>query len=314
MKQINILLSGAGGPAAVNAIKSLRIAKLDVKIIAVDSNPLSAGFYLADSFRVVPSANDGMFMNEIYKIIAEEKINLIMPTSGFDIIPLSLHKSRLNEMGAECFFSNYATVDLCDNKLSFYKRIKARFPIPEFSLHHNVGYDYPVFIKPIWGKGSRNSYLCESATEVQHILSRHENMLICEYLPGKEYTVDVLSDLIGRPLCAVPRERIETKAGVSYKGRVERNKKIEDICMLLAEYIGLLGPSCIQMKEDKSGELKFIEANPRMGGGTIMATLAGMNIPHLILKLYNGETISKRDLRFKDITVMRYYEEIVLAE
>ena len=145
-------------------------------------------------------------------------------------------------------------------------------------------------------------------------MAQHENMLICEYLPGKEYTVDVLSDLLARPLCAVPRERLETKAGVSSKGRVERNKEIAHSCMLVAEYLGLQGPSCIQIKEDKEGALKFIEANPRMGGGTIMATLAGVNIPHLILKLFNHQTMGEEDLKFNNITVLRYYEEIILAE
>ncbi len=312
MKEVNILISGAGGAAAVGAIKSLRMAKIDVKIIAVDSDPLSAGFYLADGSYVVPPALDSMFMGEICKIIEKEKINLILPTSGFDILPLSLHKDRVEKMGATCFFSDYSVVKVCDSKYKFYTSIEGKFPIAAFSLHHNVGQDYPVIVKPIYGKGSRDTYICRSEKTVIHIMARHENMLVCEYLPGKEYTVDVLSDLHGRPLCAVPRERIETKAGISFKGRIEKNKKIEKISMSLASYLGLKGPSCMQMKEDKDGVLKFIEVNPRMGGGTIMAALAGVNIPYLILKLYNGETISESDLTYKDITVLRYYEEIVL--
>lgn len=314
MSKINILLSGAGGPAAIGAIKSLRLTEANIKIVAVDSNPLSAGFYLADSFHIVPLANDASFMAVIYKIIEEEKINLILPTGGFDILPLSLHKDKMSAMGATCFFSDYPVVKICDSKYKFYTKLQGRFPIPTFTLHHNVGHDYPVFVKPNSGKGSRDTYLCQTEESVIHIMAHHENMLICEYLPGKEYTIDVLSDLLGRPLCAVPRERLETKAGVSSKGRVERNKEIAHSCMLLAEYLGLQGPSCIQMKEDKEGALKFIEANPRMGGGTIMATLAGVNIPHLILKLFNHKTIGEEDLKFNNITVLRYYEEIILAE
>jgi len=312
MKEVNILILGAGGPAAVGAIKSLRMAKVDARIIAVDSNPLSAGFYLADSYYVVPLADDVPFTNAIYDIVDKEDINLIMPTSGFDIFPLSFYRKKLMEKGATCFFSDYPVIKICDSKYKFYTKIQDRFPVPTFSLHHDVGTNYPVFVKPDSGKGSKDTYICQSESSVIHIMARHENMLVCEYLPGKEYTVDVLSDLHGRPLCAVPRERIETKAGISFKGRVEKNKKIEDICMSLAEYLGLKGPSCIQMKQDKEGRLKFIEANPRMGGGTIMATLAGVNIPYLILKLYDRETITEQDLKFKDITVLRYYEEIVL--
>jgi len=314
VRKINILLSGAGGPAAINAIKSLRLVHPEggIKIVAVDSNPLSAGFHLADSYYVVPQADDRMFMEAIYKIIDKEKIDLIMPTGGFDILPLSLNKGSLEYMGVTCFFSDYPVVKVCDSKYKFYTKIQDRFPVPTFSLHHNVRQDYPVFVKPDSGKGSRNTYMCQSEDSVVHIMARHKNMLVCEYLPGNEYTIDVLSDLNGRAICAVPRERIETKAGISSKGRVQGNKEIERICMSLAEYLGLKGPSCIQMKEDKEGKLKFIEANPRMGGGTIMATLAGVNIPYLILKLYDGETMTEQDLRFKDITVLRYYEEIVL--
>ena len=314
MKRINILLSGAGGPAAIGAIKSLHLIHPEggIKIVAVDSNPLSAGFYLANSYYVVPQSDDESFMEEIYKIIDKEEINLIMPTSGSDILQLSIHKEELNERGATCFFSDYPVVRVCDSKYKFYTKLEGKFPIPTFTLHHNAGQDYPVFIKPVRGKGSRNSYICQTEDTAIYIMTRYKNMLVCEYLPGKEYTIDVLSDLDGKAICAVPRERIETRAGISFKGRVERNKEIENACMLLAEYLGLKGPSCIQMKEDKEGKLKFIEANPRMGGGTIMATFAGVNIPYLILKLYDGETITEQDLKFKDITVLRYYEEIVL--
>ena len=312
MKEVNILISGAGGAAAIGAIKSLQMAKVDAKIIAVDSNPLSAGFYLADKFYVVPPANDESFMSEIYKIIKTEKIDLIMPTSGSDILPLSLNKETLEEMGATCFFSDYSVVKICDSKYKFYTKIIDKFPTPTFSLYHNVGTDYPVIVKPDSGKGSRDTYLCQTEATMVHIMARHENMLICEYLPGKEYTIDVLSDLHGRTICAIPRERIETKAGVSSKGRVLKDRIMENSCKDLAEHLGLKGPSCMQMKEDKDGTLKFLEVNPRMGGGTIMAAYAGVNIPHLMLKMYNQETINEHDLEYKDTTVLRYFEEIVL--
>ncbi len=306
-----ILISGAGGPAAVGAIKSLKMLDADIKIVAVDSDPLSAGSHLAHSFHVVPPADDKSFMLEMIKIITKENIHLIIPTSGFDIIPLSRNKDELNRMEVACFFSDSSVVNLCNNKYEFYKKLKDRYPIPNYSLFVEIEHDYPVFVKPVHGKGSRDSYLCESAEEMLYITARHENMIICEYLPGKEYTIDVLSDLNGEPLCAIPRERIETKAGVSSKGRIERNEDIMNLSMALAEYLELKGPSCMQMKEDKDGKLKFVEVNPRMGGGTVMATLAGVNIPGLILKLFKGETMSDQDLTFKEITVLRYYEEVV---
>ena len=310
----NILVPGAGGFAAINVIKSLRKTNFNGKIVTTDSNPLSAGFYLADHYYVLPRIDDVNFMNKANEIIVKEKIDLIFPTSGFDIIPYSKHKIKLEKNGTTCFFSDYETIELCNNKYNFYVKIKGKFPIPNFTLSYDEVNEYPVFVKPVKGKGSRNIYLCNSKGELDYILNKYSDMLLCEYLPGKEYTIDVLSDMNGVPICAIPRERIETKDGISFKGKVEKNNQMQEICMSLAGYIGIKGPSCMQMKQDKNGEFKFVEVNPRMGGGTIMATLAGVNIPNLILKLYNGIKIEPADTDFNEIIVLRYYEEIILRK
>jgi carbamoyl-phosphate synthase large subunit len=311
---VNILVPGAGGFAAINVIKSLRKINFGGNIVATDSNPLSAGFYLSDCYYVLPEISDNNFINKAYEVITNEKINLILPTSGFDIIPYSKHRDELGKNGVTCFFSNYETIDICNNKFKFYEKIKKDFPTPEFSLSIEEVDEFPVFVKPVKGKGSRNTHLCNSKNELEFVFNKYQEMLVCEYLPGKEFTIDVLSDLNGVPICAIPRERIETKDGISFKGKVEKNNQMQEICMSLAGYIGIKGPSCMQMKQDKKGEFKFIEVNPRLGGGTIMATLAGVNIPSLILKLFKGIRIEPADIDFDEIIVLRYYEEIIVRK
>ena len=37
--------------------------------------------------------------------------------------------------------------------------------------------------------------------------------IIQEFLDGQEYTIDIFTDFSGRPLCAVPRERLEVRGG-----------------------------------------------------------------------------------------------------
>jgi len=74
---------------------------------------------------------------------------------------------------------------------------------------------FPCFVKPVFGKGSRDSHRCANRSELEHYCAQHQDMLIQEYLPGEEYTVDVLSDLAGVPRFAVPRARLETKDGIT---------------------------------------------------------------------------------------------------
>ena len=64
------------------------------------------------------------------------------------------------------------------------------------------------------------------------------------------------------------------------------------------------------MKEDSEGNPKFIEINPRLGGGTYFTTLAGINLLSIILDLVNG---NKPKIPIPDlIKVVRYYSEIVI--
>jgi len=137
-------------------------------------------------------------------------------------------------------------------------------------------------------------------------------MIIQEYLPGKEYTIDVLSDLDGNALIAIPRERIEAKAGISFKGKIILDKTIQEECLSIAEYLRIKGPSCMQMKCDKEGVPKIMEVNPRMGGGTIMATYAGVSFPECIVRMVNDEMVEIP--KIKEITMVRYYEEVILDE
>ena len=58
------------------------------------------------------------------------------------------------------------------------------------------------------------------------------------------------------------------------------------------------------------GNPKFIEVNPRLGGGTYFATLVGVNILELMLKIKNNQEYKVPN--FKEITVLRYYNEIVI--
>lgn len=316
---MNILIPGAGGFAAINVIKTLKKKSLRaLKIITTDSNLLSAGFYLADSYYQLPKINDDNFFNRALEVIENENINIIFPTSGFDIIPFSKNKQVLSDIGVCCFFSDNEVIDLCDNKEKFYQKtknaelFKVGFKTPKYTTSPEEVNFFPVFAKPIRGKGSRDTFLINSKKELNEISKKYYNMIYSEYLPGKEYTIDVLSDLEGNAIVAVPRERTETKAGISYKGKVVNNKFLIESSLKLVEYLGIKGPCCIQVKEDTRGEFKLLEVNPRLGGGSIMTFLAGVNFPELILDIYQGKSIQKEDLEFEELTVLRYYEEIII--
>lgn len=306
---MNVLVPGAGGPAAIGAIKSLKMCGFDGKIIATDCNPLSAGFYLADKHYVLPQASAPDFFTVAKEVIEREHIDAILPTSGFDIFPYSRHREELKAAGITAVISDIEVLEICNNKWETYNRLKEHFDLPLTSLdYRDIG--LPCVAKPRLGKGSRDIFVCRDVEELEYTSSNRQDLIYQEHLPGAEYTLDVLSDLDGTPLLAVPRLRIETRGGVSVKGRIVLDPKIQKLGMDIADVVGLIGPSCIQVKQDREGILKLVEINARMGGGTIFTTLAGANYPSMILDMVDGKELSLPKL--DEITVVRYWEEVVV--
>ena len=309
-KVSTILVPGAAAPAGINAIKSLRMGGFQGKMVATDSSYLSPGFFMCENNEVIPEADNRSFIHRLNEIVEKYGVNLLLPTSGFDIYPYSEFKDQLIKRGAFPVVSDLDSLAICKDKMLTYEKLKKKFNLPFTTTDVTEIDSFPVVAKPRYGKGSRDIIQVNNSDDLRYITSRMKDLIFQEFLPGTEYSIDVLSDLEKRALMAVPRIRIQTKAGISTKGRIVKNNRIEEECKQMADFIGIRGPCCIQMKEDEDGTVKLVEINPRMGGGTIFTTLAGANFPMMLIDMIEHKKVKVPEI--KEITVIRYYEEIVI--
>jgi carbamoyl-phosphate synthase large subunit len=305
-----VLIPGAGGDAGIGAIKALRLAGYRGRIVATDTDPLSPGLELADTGTVLPPAASPDFLERAIEFIHDEEVDVILPTSGFDTPVYARHEGELRGAGVTVIGCGPFVMETCMDKWRFYECVRRDFPVPSTYQRPVDDLEFPCFVKPVRGKGSRRVSVCRDRDTLDRRLTEHDDLLIQEYLPGVEYTVDVLSDLDGRPLVAVPRIRLAVKEGISVRGQILHDEEIESLCLRLAAALLVKGPVCMQLKRDRDGAPRFIEVNPRMGGGTIFAALAGVNMAALSLALAAGRPLPP--LRFSEITVVRYFEELVL--
>ena len=292
---LNILVTEAGGAAAVGLIKSIKKSSYNCRIYAVDCNELAAGSFLADHPLVCPPAESDLFILAIEDIIASYDIDLIIPSGEHDLLKLSREKEALKRLGCEVFISDPHTISICQNKLDFY------------NFFQNVGglllpltIQTPFIKKPTKGSGSRGIEITNSQGEI-----------VQEYIKGTEYTVDVFCDMFGNIISHIIRERTATKSGISVKGKIiKKHYSISSAVKRVVKLLGLKGPSCIQFKLNDDFDPVLIECNPRLGGGTYMSTLAGVNCAEIYLDLYMGKEPDPPQPQ--GITVVRYFEEIVL--
>ena len=307
-----VLIPGASAPAGINTIKSLRLADFKGKILSTDSNSLSAGFYLSDYYEVIPEAEAKDYLEVLLNVVDKYNIEILMPSSGYDIFQFSEFKSKLKKHGVIPVVSDRKILEICRDKLSTFNHLNKIFNLPFTTLDPDEIVNYPFIAKPRFGKGSRDIIQVNDEQEKKYICSKFPNMIYQEFLPGDEYTIDVMSDLEGNPIVSVPRVRLQTKSGISTKGKIILDEGLIEESMKIVKKLKIIGPSCIQMKKDHLDQFKLVEINPRLGGGTIFTTLAGANFPKMVIDLVEGKKIDPP--KISEITVLRYFEEIVLDE
>ena len=305
-----ILVPGASAPAGINTIKSLKMARYPVTIVSSDSNPISAGFYMSDAHELLPEINNKLYTKRLFEIILKHKIIILMPSSGYDIYKFSENKDKLSELGAIAIVSDKKTMNICRDKMHTFNYLSKKFELPFTTSDYNKVRGYPLIAKPRRGKGSKGVVKIDNENELKYIQTKKDDLIYQEYLPGIEYTIDVLSDMKGEPIIAVPRIRLQTKAGISTMGKIINDENLSETCKSIAKYLKIMGPCCIQMKESQEGILKLVEVNPRLGGGTFFTTLAGVNFPAMILDMIKYKKL--KIPKISEITVVRYFEEIVL--
>ena len=299
---MKIMLTYVGGIAGQSVIKMIRRSKYkDIKIIGLDSDKNAVGLKWCDQAEVVPSADyfyDLGYQEEYTKIIEREKPDLILPTGEEDLEFLSQFSNS--------FMNTKYMVQLCQDKYLFYKHFKKDYGdfLPKTSDSPMDFNSLPIITKPMIGRGSRGFRLIKDFTTLADVQKFGEYMYQ-EYLPGQEWTIDCV--ITKEKSVIIPRKRVNIKGGNSTCGTIEMNKTIIDF---LSEFLKpFVGPLCVQMIEDKDGNPKLTEINPRFGGGSIFAELAGVNLVDVILDQIHGED---NDYKAKEITVTRFWDEIIL--
>ena len=90
--------------------------------------------------------------------------------------------------------------------------------------------------------------------------------MVQAFCNGEEFSIDLISDLSGRCVEAVPRSMIESKGGETIKGESLDDAALRDVAVQVAETLGIKGPACVQCFRDGDGYL-VTDVNARFGGG-----------------------------------------------
>lgn len=322
-KNFNILFTCIGRRVSLlNGFKkAAKELKLNCRFIGTETTKLSSALQLCAKKFIVKPVNHQNYIKQLLKIVKQNNVKLLVPTVDLDLKILAEAKEKFTAAGCTVLVSKTQVVNICqDKRKTFEFLVKNSFDTPKtFSVKQAIAKKnlrYPCFLKPWDGYASRGNAIVKNRRELVFYTRKIPNCIVQEFIRGQEFTCDVFVDFDLQVKCVVPRKRIETRAGEVSKSKIIKNSKIIHQTTSLVKKLGA-GPGVITVQliltEDK--KIKFIEINPRFGGGAPLSIKAGANSPKWILQQLISKKPQIKSDGFEDNLVMlRYDAEVWLKD
>lgn len=239
-------------------------------------------FVYEDYIPNIPYYNSPDFIPKLKNIICSRNIDAIYPTLDSVLTFLKEHES---ELGCKIVASSLETTQLCLSKELTYQRLNGIIRIPTVFDPSDIPMTaFPVFAKPKVGYGSRGAMKLNSPNDVINSVAERSDMMILEYLPGDEYTVDCFTDKDGNLLYYGARIRNRIRNGISVNTFfVDNQEEFRSLTENINAEIPFRGAWFYQVKRDGNGELCLLEIASRIGGSSLASRAVGVNLALLSL-------------------------------
>lgn len=313
MKLYKVLIFPGGTEIGLEIHKALCNCK-DIQLYSVGLDVSNHAPYVFTRHFNIPSIHDPAWIDSLNKIIIENNIDYIFPAYDDIVISLAINAEKIQ---AKIISSPLETCLITRYKSKTYSMFSKHLPVPKIYRSLDEIHYFPVFIKPDKGQGSQNTYIVHNKQHLSLLVSKNQEYLITEYLPGDEYTIDCFSHRHTGLIFCKGRQRLRTKSGICMNS-ISVNNSINEIFVnyakLISEKLTFYGAWFFQLKKDKDGNYKLLEIAPRIAGGMAFHRVQGINFS--LLSIYEQENISielmtiKVDLELDRALINRYKHNI----
>lgn len=306
---ITILLTCCLGDYMTGTIKCFKENGYgdDIRVVGVDVRPMLCNFVGVDSFYQVPRSDDPAYLGTILEICMKEHVDVVIPLNTMELIPFENAKSFFADHNIKVMTAGTG-LNFVNDKESFALFCKAKdIPSPlqetftdyqlakEFVLEHD---DITLCCKKPDSCGARGFHVIGTPGKVdavakdqnvisvdalQQIIKNEGRVLIQEYLPGDEYTVDILAHH-GRAMLACIKKNSCMENGVAMVSEVVDEPSVLPLCVKVVRAAMLDGNVGFDLKLSADGTPYIIDVNPRLTATVSLCRAAGLNLPYLGLR------------------------------
>jgi carbamoyl-phosphate synthase large subunit len=298
--------------------RALESLGLEGKLVGTDVSAGAAGLSVADHAEIMPAANTLHYIPALRKLVEKYSIRLIVPLADLDLRTLSRHAAEFAQTGCHVMVGPEKVIADIRDKVAFNEIVKRAglrairsFDLPGFRRQPF----YPAFAKPLNSSPAVGSGRVGSEKELNaHIAAFGPRLLVQDYVPGQEFTIDVFCRRDGVVCAAVPRQRLMIRSGEVEKSLTVNDPSLIDAAVkLVAQLPGMWGVFNIQCRRPIGGQPHFFEVNARFGGGAPLSIQAGVDLPRMLIMEVLGQKVQPMLGCFTDKLLMMRYDDAIFS-
>jgi carbamoyl-phosphate synthase large subunit len=284
----NILVFPGATEIANEIFLALRGNK-DIRLFSAGAAVSNHAPFLFRHHTVVPMVGEPGWVEALKDVIARHGIDAIFPAHDDALLALA---ERQAELPAVVLAPALETCRATRSKSRTYAQLQGRLATPRVFSPEEAAAHLPLFAKPDVGQGSQGARRVDTLADLRAVLEAGKPYVLCELLPGKEYTVDCFSDRQGRMLYARARERIRTRSGISMATRFVELAGVREMAQAIQEQFAMQGAWFFQVKEDAEGRPVLMEVAPRIAGAMALSRASGVNLALMTVYDRAGRVVS----------------------
>ncbi len=319
---IKALVTGAGAVLGQGIIRSLQQSELDLRIVAADPNPLSAGLFWVDAGRRIPLASDPAYVGAIRGLLADERPDVVLVGTDVELAIFAEHRAAWEEeFGTSIIVSSPHVVRIADDKYLTYQFLRAHgFNPPETALADDpegcarlireVG--FPLIVKPRIGARSVGVSEVRTVEALKAAVAGRAGLVIQECVGDAECEYTASAVVFDGKAAATIVMRRDLRDGNTYRAYAEAFPALNAEVAALGEALKPYGPANFQFRTDREGKARVFEINARFSGATPLRALVGFNEVEMCIRhVLHGHQVAQPAvapailLRFLSETLVR---------
>lgn len=285
VKKRNVLVFPAGTEIGLEIYNALKNCK-EVTLFAAGQDISNHAKFVYAKYHVLPSIHENEWLPALIGLVQKLKIDYIFPAYDDVIVALSRMEDKIP---AAIIIPSALACEVTRSKLSTYRALDGKVRVPRVYKSPENIVIYPVLVKPDRGQGTQGVRCVNTAVELLHAMSAVRDPIICEYLPGEEFTVDCFSDRDRGLLFARARSRRRIRNGIAVNTVTEHLPGVWESAEVIGKVLELRGAWFFQLKRASDGGLTLLEVAPRIAGAMAAHRVAGVNFP--LLSIFEHERL-----------------------